>query len=218
MSEKPVSNELILKQLRWRYAVKRFDPSKKIAHADWATLEETLVLTPSSFGLQPWKFVVVTDAAMKEKLLPCCWNQRQVVDGSHVVVLCIKKHLKGEEIDAHIKRTAEVRGVAIETLERYRKAMISDLIDGARSRIINLWAANQVFIALGNFMTCAALMGIDTCPMEGFEPEKVDELLGLGLRGLGSAVLCVAGYRASDDRYATMPKVRFPIDAVIDRV
>jgi nitroreductase len=214
----PISGDTLLAQLQWRYAVKRFDATKKIAPADWKVLEEALVLTPSSWGMQPWKFVVVTDAATKEKMLPLCWNQKQVVDGSHVVVFCIKKHLKVEEIDAYVRRVAQVRGIAPESLQRLRDVIVGDLIDGARNLIINQWAANQVFIALGNFMTCAALLGIDTCPMEGFDPPKVDLLLGLAKKGLASTVLCAAGVRAADDKYATLPKIRFPIDAVIERV
>jgi len=215
---RPVENDLLLQQLRWRYAVKRFDATKKIAPADWATLEEALVLSPSSYGIQLWKFVVIIDPATKEKLVPLSFNQQQVVDGSHVVVFCIKKPLKTEDIDAHIARCVEVRGVAPESLVRYRDVMVRDLIDGARSWRINEWAANQVFIALGNFMTAAALLAIDTCPMEGFEPVKYDKELGLARRGLAAAVVCVAGYRASDDKYATTKKVRFAIEQVVERI
>jgi nitroreductase len=215
---RPVANDLLLQQLRWRYAVKKFDATKKIAPADWATLEEALVLSPSSYGVQPWKFVVITDPATKERLLPLSWNQQQVVDGSHVVVFCIKKPLKTEDIDAHIARIVEVRGVAPESLAKYRDMMVRDLIEGARSWKINEWAANQVFIALGNFMTAAAMLAIDTCPMEGFEPVKYDRELGLAKRGLAASVVCVAGYRAGDDKYAAHKKVRFPIEQVVERI
>ncbi len=218
MTNGPVSNESLLAQLRWRYAVKRFDPARKIAPADWKTLEEALVLTPSSYGIQPWKFVVVTEQATKDRLVPAAWNQRQVADASHVVVLCIKKHLTADDVDAFVRRTAQVRGVAPESLDKFKAMMVGDLIEGARSWVINQWAANQVYIALGNFMTSAALLGIDTCPMEGFEPPKVDQVLGLPKKGLGSTVLCAAGYRSSDDKYASLPKVRFPVDAVVERI
>ena len=215
---RPVANESLLAQLRWRYAVKKFDPARRIALPDWQALEEALVLTPSSYNLQPWKFVVVADPAVKEQLLPLCFNQRQVVDGSHVVVLCIKKHFGLQDVDAHLKRLSEVRAVPLESLARLRDGIVRDLLDGPRSWVVNQWASNQVFIALGNFMTSAALLGIDTCPMEGFEPGKVDQLLGLARKGLASAVMCVAGYRAADDRFAGLPKVRFPVDEVIERI
>jgi nitroreductase len=215
---RPVANDLLLGQLRWRYAVKKFDRTKKIAPADWATLEEVLVLTPSSYGLQPWKFVVVTDQATKERLVPHSFNQPQVADGSHVVVFCIRKPLRSEHIDAHVVRSAEVHGIPPEALVKYRSRMVGDLIDGPRNAKLLEWASNQVFIALGNFMTAAAMLAIDTCPMEGFEPAKYERELGLTQRGLGAAVVCVAGYRAADDKYATTKKVRFKIEDVIERI
>lgn len=213
-----VGNDVLLAQLRWRYAVKKFDPTRKIAPDDWRTLEEALVLTPSSYGLQPWKFIVITDPATKQRLVPLSYNQSQIVDGSHVVVFCIHKSLKTEHVDAHIARNAELRGVTAESLAKYRDRMVADVVEGSRSWRVNEWAANQTFIALGNFMTAAALLAIDTCPMEGFEPTKYDRELGLSKRGLASSVVCVAGYRAADDKYASIPKVRFPVESVIERI
>jgi nitroreductase len=208
----------LLAQLRWRYAVKKFDATRKIAPAQWRALEEALVLTPSSYGVQPWKFVVVTDPAVREKLLPVSWNQRQVVDASHLVVMCIKKNLQPADLDAYVRRIAEVRGATVESLAKYREMMVGDLVHGARSWNINQWAANQVYIALGNFMTAAAVLGVDTCPMEGFEPAKYDQILGLAKKGLAATVVCVAGHRAADDKYAELPKVRFAHEDVIERV
>jgi len=214
----PIPTESLGRALHWRYAVKKFDPARRIAPADWAALEEALVLTPSSYGLQPWKFVVVTDPATREKLLPASWNQRQVVDASHLVVFCIRKHLKTEDVDAFVRRTAEVRGVAVESLSRFRDMMVGDVVEGARSFVVNQWASNQTFIALGNFITSAALLGIDSCPMEGFEPARYDQILGLAKRGLAAVVLCAAGYRAADDKYSALAKVRFPVESVIERI
>lgn len=213
-----VGNDVLLAQLRWRYAVKKFDPARRISPADWKTLEEALVLTPSSYGLQPWKFIVITDQATKERLVPHSFNQSQIADCSHVVVFCIQKALKSEHVDAHIARFAELRGVTPESLAKTRDRMVADVVDGARSWRVNEWAANQTYIALGNFMTCAALLAIDTCPMEGFEPAKYDRELGLARRGLASSVVCVAGYRSADDKGATIPKVRFPLERVIERI
>ncbi len=218
MSAEPLSTDGMLAQLRWRYAVKRFDPTRKIAAATWSALEEALVLSPSSWGLQPWKFVVVTDPAMREKLLPVSWNQRQVVDASHLVVLCIRKNLGLADIDRFVRRTAEVRGVAVESLAKFQHVLVKDIVDGPRSLFTNQWAANQVHIALGNFLTAAAMVGVDTCPMEGFEPAKYDQLLGLSAKGLASIVVCAAGYRGADDKYATLPKVRFAVEEVIERL
>jgi len=213
-----IADSVLLQQLRWRYAVKKFDPSRKISPEQWRTLEETLVLSPSSYGLQPWKFVVVTDPPTRENLVPFSWNQRQVADASHLVVFCIKTPLKLDDIDSHVQRTAQMRGVTPESLEKFRANMVRDLIEGPRSWSVNQWAANQVFIALGNFMSAAALLEVDTCPMEGFEPGKYDQALGLAKKGLASTVLCAAGYRAADDRNANLPKVRFPHDSLFERI
>lgn len=218
MSSKPVSNETLLQQLRWRYAVKKFDPARRISAEDWQTLEESLVLTPSSFGLQPWRFVVITDQATKDQLVPLSWGQRQVAEASHVVVFAVRKPLTESDVDRHIARTAEVQGVPVENLAGFRKMLIGSLVPPPPSVDIHHWAGLQAYIALGNFMTCAAMLGIDTCPMEGIVPAKYDELLGLPSEGYGTVVVCVAGYRAAGDKYASMPKVRFVADDVVRRI
>ena len=213
---KPVSNEVVDHQLGWRYATKVFDSHRKISDTDWQTLERALVLTPSSFGLQPWHFVVVTDPETKARLKPVSWNQSQIVDASHVVVLAIKKALSIADIDGYVARTAEVRGVTIESLAKFRQIMVGTL--ESPSFDINEWAARQVYIALGFFMASAAMVGIDTCPIEGFEPKKYDEILGLTPRGYRSVVVAAAGYRSKDDRNAALPKVRFKTEDVVTRI
>jgi len=211
-----INPDQLLTRLKWRYATKQFDATKKIPAATWAALEETLVLTPSSYGLQPWKFLVITDAATREKLVPASWGQRQVADCSHFVVFVVKQKVSEADVDAFIRRTVEVRGGSAEALNGYRNMMVGDVVKGPRSPGATEWAARQVYIALGNFMTAAALLGVDTCPMEGFEPPKYDEILGLGRQGLTAAVACPAGYRAAGDKYAALPKVRFlPADVLV---
>ena len=212
----PVSNEVVERQLGWRYATKMFDPTKKIANADWQTLENALVLTPSSFGLQPWKFFVITDPDTKTQLRPATWNQSQVVDASHVVVFAIKKDLSVADIDTYVARTAEVRGVTVESLANFRGMMVGSLENPPFD--INEWAARQVYIALGFFMASAAILGIDTCPIEGFEPPKYNEILSLTRLGYSASVVAAAGYRSSDDKYATLPKVRFKTEDVVTRI
>lgn len=212
---KTVSGDTILKQLQWRYAVKKFDPARKISDADWSTLANSLVLTPSSFGLQPWRFYVVTDSQTKAKLPAISWGQTQVSDASHVVVMAIRNGLTEIDIDRYINRICEVRGGLPESLQGFKKMMVGSLIRSEVGFDINHWAANQVYIALGQFMATAALMGVDTCPMEGIVREKYDELLGLTEDGYATSVVCVAGYRASDDKYASIPKVRFPTEHVV---
>ena len=218
MTTKPISNETLLTQLRWRYATKQFDPTRNISAADWQTLEESLVLTPSSFGLQPWRFVVVTNQAMREKLVPASWGQRQIADASHLVVFAIKKAIGAREADHYLGRMAEVRGVSTESLNSFRDVLVGFLGQPADKFNPDQWSARQTYIALGNFMTSAALLGIDTCPMEGIEPARYDEILGLAAQGYGTVVVAAAGYRTATDKYATLPKVRFTAEEVITHV
>lgn len=210
-----VSHETLLRQLQWRYATKKFDPTRIIPAAEWQALEETLVLTPSSYGLQPWKFVVVTNRELRTKLVAHSWGQKQVAEASHLVVLAIKKDLGLLDIERYIQRIAEVRGVPVDTLAGFRRLMAKSLAPPPPSFDINEWATRQVYIALGNFMTAAAVIGIDTCPMEGIEPAKYDQMLGLNELGYCTVVACPAGYRAADDPAALHPKVRFKTEDVM---
>jgi len=212
----PVAKDTVERQLEWRYATKVFDATQVIPEAEWQTLERSLVLTPSSFGLQPWRFLVVTDPYTKARLKPASWNQAQIVDASHLVVFAIKKNLSAAEIDRHITRMAEVRGTTVESLQGLRRVMISSLENPPFD--INEWASRQVYIALGFFMAAAAMLGIDTCPIEGFEPAKYDEILGLTELGYSATVVAAAGYRSDADKYAKMPKVRFKTEDVISRI
>jgi nitroreductase len=214
----PIHGEQLVDQLRWRFATKQFDPRRKIGAEDWSALEDALVLSPSSFGLQPWKFIVITDPAVKEKLVAVSWGQRQPADCSHLVVFAIKKDVGEREIDAFLKRVAEVRNVTVESLKAYRDMMVGSLVRGMDAAARNAWAERQVYIAVGTFLTSAALLGIDACPMEGFEPAKYDEILGLDKLGLSTVVATTAGYRTAGDKSASLKKVRFPKDQVIVRI
>ena len=208
----------LLTQLRWRYAVKAFDTGRKIPAETWKALEEALVLSPSSYGLQPWRFLVVDDAAVRAELRPASWNQGQVTDASHYVVFAAKVRIEEADLDRFVARMSAVRGTPAEKLEPYRKVMLGDLVLGPRSKVIADWSARQTYIALGNFMTAAAALGIDTCPMEGIDPPKYDEILGLAGSGYQTVVACAAGYRAAADRYAGAPKVRYPLEDVVRHV
>lgn len=213
----PIPPQQVVDALRWRYATRKFDPQKKIPPAAWAALEQALILAPSSIGLQPWKFIVVTDQRMKERLLPAAWQQVQVVECSHFAVFTVRLDLGAEHVDRHIARMAEVRGGTVESLAKFRAMAIGNL-DKARSEgRLDTWQTHQIYIALGQFMAAAAVMGIDTCPMEGFEPAKFDEILALKGTGYGTVVCCAAGYRMPDDRFAALQKVRFKPEDVIVR-
>lgn len=207
----------LLAALNWRYAVKKFDATRKIPADQWAALEQSLVLAPSSFGIQPWKFIVVESPAVRARLQPASWGQTQIVDASHLVVLTLRKGVDAAYITRFIERTAEVRGTTVEKMAPYHQ-VVQGAVDGAtKSGVIDVWQSRQVYIAAGQFMTAAAVMGVDTCPIEGLEPTKYDEILGL--KGTGYDTLCAiaAGYRAADDKYAGTPKVRFAAADVIER-
>ena len=213
---KTVTTDQVLEQLKWRYATKKFDPTKKIPEDVWQTLTDSLVLTPSSFGIQPWKFFVVTDSELRKQLIEHSWGQTQVIDASHLVVLTIKKEINDAEIDRYVASIAKVRHVEVDTLAGFGKTMKGFIANPS----INLaeWATNQVYIALGQFMATAAFLGVDTCPMEGFVPPKYDELLGLSELGYHSVLVCPAGYRAEDDKYASLAKVRYPSSEMIQYI
>ena len=214
----PISPDILIEQLKWRYATKAFDPAKKIPAPVWEALEQALVLTPSSFGLQPWKFFIVTDQALKEKLSAASWGQKQPAQCSHHVVFAIRKNTGAGEVEKFLKRIIEVRGGEPAALEGYKKVMLNFLSQAKEKFNVDEWAALQAYIALGNFMTSAALLGVDTCPMEGIDPAKYDEILGLGPKGFHTFVACAAGYRAEGDKYARIPKVRFKSEDVIERI
>ena len=200
----------LLDALNWRYATKTFDASKKIPAATWKALEETLVLSPASFGLQPYRFLLVTDPALRAKLKPHSWNQTQVVDASHYVVFAARTAMTETEIDRFLDRVVEVRGIPRESLEGYRGMMYGSLLSPGSEARIPHWAALQAYIALGNLMTSASLLGVDTCAIEGFAPAEYDALLGLKDQGYASVVCCALGYRSAEDKYAGLAKVRFP--------
>lgn len=213
----PVAPETVLDQLRWRYATKKFDPARKIPSELWAKLEQAAVLAPSSYGLQPWKFVVVTDPAVRKKLHPASWNQAQILDASHLVVFAAKNPPTPVDVEQYVARIAEIRGVPVASVDAFKLMMLGSL-SRMTPEAAHQWAARQCYIALGVFLTACAAVGIDACPMEGFQPEQYDEILGLKAKGLGVVVIATAGYRSADDPAAKNRKVRFDVNSVIERV
>ena len=206
----------LLDALRWRYATKAFDPSRRIPSDTWQTLESALVLTASSYGLQPWKFLVITDPALRAQLRPHSWNQPQITDCSHLVVLLKKRAILAADADRLIQATATARGIDTSVLEAYRQMIQVDLIDGPRSQAIGQWSANQVYIALGNLLTSAALLEVDTCAIEGFSPTEYDRILKLEDSEYQSCVVCACGYRSAEDKYASLAKVRYSASDLIE--
>lgn len=209
----------LLKALEWRYATKLFDPAKKIPADTWQALERSLVLTPTSYGLQPYQFLVITDQATRAALQQHSWGQKQVVDCSHFVVFTAKTKTTEADVDKLIRRTVEIRKLpAAEALGPYRFMMLGDVVNGPRGKIAHEWATRQTYIALGNLMTCAAVLGVDACPMEGLVPAEYDRVLNLNGSGYATVVACALGYRSADDKYAKLAKVRYDANEIVRQI
>lgn len=196
-----------LEALKWRYATKRFNPERELTEETLNSLLEAARLAPSSYGLQPYRIFVIRDRAIREKLREAAWNQPQLTEASHVVVFAHNADFGPELVDDYIDLVARERKTDKENLSGYADFMKSKLMDLPREAKSN-WTARQAYIALGNLMYAAAEMGVDTCPMEGFETEKVNEILGLEAQGLSAAVIATVGYRSEDDVTQHYPKVR----------
>lgn len=210
-----IDNEILLEQMNWRYACKKFDPNKKIREADLKILLESLRLSASSYGLQPWKFIVVKDPEIRKQLLPLSWGQTPVTEASHFIVLTYKEKMDEEHIRKFVEKSAEVRGLDPASLEGFKNMMVGDLIKGPRSNVINWWAQRQTYIAMGSFLSTAALMEIDTLPMEGLDPAGYDKVLGLENSGYKTVAAIACGYRSPEDKYQHNKKVRFDLSDVI---
>lgn len=215
---KEIPGSQLVDAMEWRYSPKSFAADRKIPAETIGALERSLVLTSSSYGLQPWNFYVIQDLPLRERLRAASWNQRQVTECSHYVVLAQKTSIDETYVDRFLADICRTRGVTPETLAGLKKGILGDVVHGPRSRYIAEWAARQIYIALGNLITSAAVLGVDSCPMEGFEPAKYDEILGLTEKGFTATVACALGYRNPEDRFGTFKKVRFPADEMIKRL
>ncbi|MBL8751844.1 MAG: NAD(P)H-dependent oxidoreductase [Planctomycetes bacterium] len=211
------SSTELLAGLNWRYATKKFDPTRRIPESTWAALEEALRLAPSSFGLQPWKFLVVQTPELRQQLRAASWGQSQVTDASHYVVFTALRSTTEGDVDRFLRSQSETRGTPIEALAGYRKVLVDFLAKGWASKDLQGWNTRQVYLALGQFMTAAALLGVDTCPMEGLDMAAYDRILGLDGTRFTTVCACAVGHRAADDKYATAKKVRYPLADVVER-
>ncbi|NNE67548.1 MAG: NAD(P)H-dependent oxidoreductase [Pyrinomonadaceae bacterium] len=213
-----LSNEQLLERLQWRYAVKRFDPARTIGDEDWSTLEEALLLSPSSYGLQPWKFYVVKNPDVKKRLRSHSYDQPQIEECSHLVVIAALKDAQPDDIERYLDRIVEVRNTPRKELEVLRGMMHGSQKQAREQGALNDWSARQCFIALGFLLSSAAILGIDACPMEGFVPNEYDRILGIQDDGYFSVVACALGYRdQNEDWLSNLEKVRYEPDDVFTR-
>ncbi|GAA3627412.1 NAD(P)H-dependent oxidoreductase [Flavivirga jejuensis] len=205
-----------IKQLKWRYATKKFDENKKLSNTKLNTLKEAFNLTATSFGLQTIKLIVIENKALREMLVKHSFYQKQVLEASHLLVICIQNNITEEDINKYYANIKSIRETSDTVLDPYRL----ELIDKMKKMSVEerqQWSKNQAYISLGNLMTVCAVEGIDSCPMEGFLPREYDTILGLDKMKLQSVLLLPVGYRAEDDMFSEFEKVRKPIgDAIIE--
>lgn len=197
----------LIQALNKRYATKKFDPNRKIPADKLEAILEALRLTPTSYGLQLMKTVIVENPELREELVAHSYGQNQVKDASHLLVLCREKSCKESHISDYISTISETRGVPEENLAGFRKMMVDSIL-GMDEKMQNEWMSRQVYIALGNLMTACAILDIDACPMEGFIKSQYDKVLGLDAQNLHSVLAIPIGYRAEDDHNASLKKVR----------
>ena len=204
----------LLSDLNWRYATKEFDPQKKLSPPALQELCEALRLTPSSFGLQLWKFLMVSNPELKTQLRAVSWNQSQVTDCSHLCVFCSPTTIGDDAVDRFIEATCQACKLEGQELAGYAqmiKSFVGQMDQPGRWH----WMDKQIYLALGNLLTSCAVKRIDASPLEGFSPQDYDQILELSPQGLRSVVVCALGYRGATDKYAQAPKVRYPLDEIL---
>ncbi len=205
-----------VKQLQWRYATKKFDDSKTLSEEKLNILKQAFNLTATSYGLQTIKMVIVKDKTLRAKLVEHSYNQNQVLQASHLLVICIQNNIVDNDVDTYYDNIKTIRQTPDSILKPYREGLMS-MVSKMTIEERQKWSTNQAYIALGNLMTVCAIEQIDACPMEGFVPSKYDDILELTSKDLKSVLLLPVGYRAEDDMFSEFKKVRKPInEAVIE--
>tara|TARA_R110002073_G_scaffold306012_4_gene475149 strand:+ start:10343 stop:10975 length:633 start_codon:yes stop_codon:yes gene_type:complete len=203
-----------IKNLEWRYAVKKFDEHKSLTEEQINTLKEAFNLTATSYGLQPIKLVVLQNKSLQQQLVGHSWNQQQVAQASHVLVFCVDTKLSETDVEKYFFKVKEVRNTPDEIINPF-KEYLKDLIASKQHEDLFTWAKNQAYLALGNLLTVCANEQIDSCPMEGFLPEKYDEILDLTSKNLSSVLVLPVGFRANDDFMKDQKKVRKNLSEII---
>lgn len=204
----------IIESLEWRYAAKKFDDKKTLSKEQIQTLKTAFNLTATSYGLQPVKMVVLKNKNIQQQLVAHSWNQQQVAQASHVLVICTQDNINEEDIEKYFDLVKYTRNTPDEIINPFKDYLKTDISNKSENQLA-LWMKNQAYIALGNLLTVAAIEKIDSCPMEGFNPEKYDEILELKKFNLKSALVLPVGFRAEDDYMKDLKKVRKNITDVV---
>jgi nitroreductase len=203
-----MKNELIEQSLGWRYAVKKFDTDKKISNEDWSTLTSSLVLAPSSYGIQPWKFLVVETPKVRESLREVSWGQSQVTDAARFVVFASKEKVSPDDVQKYLEKISSTRGVSVETLSGFKDMLHNNVVSMEAARTL-AWTQRQAYIAMGFLLETAAILKIDATPMEGLDAQVYDKILGLEGTGYKAVAAVALGYRHKEDGSQNLKKVRF---------
>lgn len=197
----------LLESLNWRYAVKKYDATKKISSADLAILKEATKLSVSSMGLQPFKVIIVENPELRAKLAPAGYNQSGITEASQLFVFAVENNVGSKQIESYMENISETRGIPVESLKGFSD-MIDGFIAGLDEEGRNNWSKKQAYLALSTLINTAASLKIDATPMEGFNPQQFDEILGLNELGLTTAVIAAVGYRHEEDATQHYKKVR----------
>lgn len=206
----------LLSALSWRYATKKFDPSRKIDEETWEVIRKALVLSPSSLGLQLWHFLDVRDPEVRKRLRAVSWDQSSITDASHLLVFTVKREFTAEDVERHLANLCEIRGIPRASMDAYAER-IGGLTKIKSPAEMTAWLERQVYIALGVAITSAAVLGIDSCPVEAIEPEEYDRILGLDKGEYRTLCALPMGYRG-EDPYSEQAKVRFSEESLIEIV
>lgn len=207
----------LLNSLKWRYATKKFNPQKKVIEKDLKALSEAVRLSASSYGLQPYKVMIIQNDEVRKLLKEASWNQSQITDASYLFVFCIHQDYPVQEIDNYFRLIVDTQNADPSSLNGYKKSL-TDLFKKKSPEEKRQWAAKQVYIALGSLLIACAELKIDACPMEGFEKDRYDEILGLKEQGYRSTVIAAIGYRSEEDDAAKREKVRKPKEILFAEV
>lgn len=201
----------ILDSLKKRYATKKFDSTKYLSDEKLDIIKEAFNLTPTSYGLQPLKMLIIRDKELQGKLVPLSYNQQMIGDASDLLVFCAIEKIDDAYINEYFEREKSTRGTTDEMVKPFRDFLVSDFGSKTQEQIHN-WAVNQIYIAIGNLMTVCAAEEIDACPVEGFVPNEYDKVLNLSKKGLKSVLVMPIGYKADDDIFFDFKKVRKPLE------
>lgn len=212
-----MTSSTLQQNLRWRYAVKKFDDKKVVSDNDLETILDAGNLSASSFGLQPYRFVVIRDQAVQEQLVASSWNQNQVAEASHLIVIAIRTNIDQQYIEDYVAMIESERELPTGSLEPFRDIMLG-FVGNMDDEAVRVWATKQAYIALGSIMAECADLKVDSCPMEGFLPDQYNQILALGDHQLHASLVLPIGYRAEDDKHQHYKKVRKPLDEMVVRI